>query len=42
MIGGTQGILGEWGVERSGNKYEGPVTVRDMLWLKEKTPLRCA
>ncbi len=24
MIGGTTGILGEWGVEREENRYEGP------------------
>ncbi len=28
MIGGTTGILGEWGVERADNKYEGPLPMR--------------
>jgi 1A family penicillin-binding protein len=28
MIGGTSGILGEWGVERSDNKYEGAIPLR--------------
>ncbi len=31
MVGGTGGILGEWGVERRGNHYEGPVTTRYAL-----------
>ena len=26
MIGGETGILGEWGVERADNRYEGPLT----------------
>jgi penicillin-binding protein 1A len=30
-IGGSMGILGEWGVERADNEYEGEVTVRDAL-----------
>ena len=25
MVGGQNGILGEWGVERAGNRYEGPI-----------------
>ena len=25
MVGGQSGILGEWGVERAGNHYEGPI-----------------
>ncbi len=25
MVGGQTGILGEWGVERAGNHYEGPI-----------------
>lgn len=33
MVGGAEGILGEWGVERSGNSYEGPVTTRYALAL---------
>ncbi|MFV0338448.1 MAG: transglycosylase domain-containing protein [Chthoniobacterales bacterium] len=28
MIGGSTGILGEWGVERADNTYEGPMTTR--------------
>jgi 1A family penicillin-binding protein len=28
MIGGTTGILGEWGVERADNQYEGPLPMR--------------
>jgi len=28
MIGGTTGILGEWGVERADNQYEGAVPMR--------------
>ena len=31
MIGGTTGILGEWGPEREDNRYEGPITARDAL-----------
>ena len=28
MIGGMTGILGEWGVERADNRYEGPIPMR--------------
>ncbi|HEY4781287.1 MAG TPA: PBP1A family penicillin-binding protein [Chthoniobacterales bacterium] len=31
MIGGTTGILGEWGVEREENRYEGPIPLRQVL-----------
>ena len=31
MIGGTTGILGEWGPERVDNKYEGTITAREAL-----------
>jgi 1A family penicillin-binding protein len=31
MIGGTTGILGEWGVERAENRYEGPIPLRQAL-----------
>ena len=31
MIGGTTGILGEWGPESSGNRYEGAMTARQAL-----------
>ncbi len=31
MIGGTTGILGEWGPERPDNRYEGPITAREAL-----------
>ncbi len=31
MIGGTTGILGEWGPERADNRYEGPITAREAL-----------
>ncbi len=31
MIGGDTGILGEWGVERADNEYEGPMPTRDAL-----------
>ncbi|MEM8954759.1 MAG: transglycosylase domain-containing protein [Verrucomicrobiota bacterium] len=31
MIGGTEGILGEWGVERDGNVHEGDITARRAL-----------
>jgi penicillin-binding protein 1A len=31
MIGGTTGILGEWGPESEDNRYEGPITVREAL-----------
>ncbi len=30
-IGGTTGILGEWGVERADNEYEGNITAREAL-----------
>jgi len=30
-IGGSAGILGEWGVERADNEYEGEVTAREAL-----------
>jgi len=31
MIGGSSGILGEWGIEKPENEYEGPVSLRDAL-----------
>ena len=31
MIGGTTGILGEWGPEDANNRYEGPITAREAL-----------
>ncbi|MDQ6623747.1 MAG: PBP1A family penicillin-binding protein [Verrucomicrobiota bacterium] len=31
MIGGTTGILGEWGPENPENRYEGPMTARQAL-----------
>ncbi|HEX4667029.1 MAG TPA: PBP1A family penicillin-binding protein [Chthoniobacterales bacterium] len=31
MIGGTTGILGEWGPENAGNRYEGQITAREAL-----------
>ncbi|MFA7343760.1 MAG: transglycosylase domain-containing protein [Terrimicrobiaceae bacterium] len=31
MVGGETGILGEWGVEKAENEYEGPITTRDAL-----------
>jgi 1A family penicillin-binding protein len=31
MIGGTTGILGEWGVESPENRYEGPIPMRKIL-----------
>src|SRR5438105_1403339 len=31
MIGGTTGILGEWGPEREDNRYEGAITARQAL-----------
>ena len=31
MIGGTTGILGEWGPEREDNRYEGAITAREAL-----------
>jgi len=30
-IGGTTGILGEWGVERAGNEYEGGIPVHEAI-----------
>ena len=31
MIGGTTGILGEWGPERADNRFEGPISARTAL-----------
>ena len=31
MVGGESGILGEWGVERADNEYEGPMPMREAL-----------
>ena len=31
MVGGETGILGEWGVEKVENDYEGPMTTREAL-----------
>jgi len=31
MIGGTTGVLGEWGPERADNEYEGPITAHEAL-----------
>ena len=31
MIGGTTGILGEWGPEDADNRYEGSITAREAL-----------
>lgn len=31
MVGGASGILGEWGVERPDNEYEGPIPTREAL-----------
>ena len=31
MIGGVEGILGEWGPERADNRYEGPIAAREAL-----------
>ncbi len=31
MIGGTTGVLGEWGVEKADNRYEGPIPAHDAL-----------
>jgi membrane peptidoglycan carboxypeptidase len=33
MIGGNAGILGEWGVERADNEYDGPIPTRAALAL---------
>ena len=35
MIGGTTGILGEWGVERPDNRYEGAMPMRRILALSK-------
>jgi 1A family penicillin-binding protein len=35
MIGGTTGILGEWGVERADNQYEGPLPMRRIFALSK-------
>lgn len=32
MVGGDSGILGEWGVERVNNEYEGPIPSREALF----------
>ena len=31
MVGGETGILGEWGVEKADNEYEGPIPAREAL-----------
>ena len=31
MVGGETGILGEWGVEKADNEYEGPMPLREAL-----------
>ncbi|HEY5778633.1 MAG TPA: transglycosylase domain-containing protein [Terrimicrobiaceae bacterium] len=31
MVGGDSGIVGEWGVEREENEYEGPIPAREAL-----------
>jgi membrane carboxypeptidase/penicillin-binding protein len=31
MIGGTTGLVPEWGVERADNRYEGPMSAREAL-----------
>ena len=36
MIGGTTGILGEWGVERADNQYDGPLPMRQHSCLVEE------
>ncbi len=41
-IGGTTGILGEWGVERAGNEYEGGITAREAIANGKRTPPPCA
>jgi 1A family penicillin-binding protein len=33
MVGGNAGILGEWGVERADNEYDGPIPTRAALAL---------
>jgi 1A family penicillin-binding protein len=35
MIGGTSGILGEWGVEREDNQYEGAIPLRQAFALSK-------
>ena len=35
MIGGTTGILGEWGVERADNRYEGAIPMRRIFALSK-------
>jgi 1A family penicillin-binding protein len=35
MIGGMTGILGEWGVERADNRYEGPLPMRKIFALSK-------
>jgi 1A family penicillin-binding protein len=35
MIGGTSGILGEWGVEKSDNRYEGAIPLRKAFALSK-------
>jgi 1A family penicillin-binding protein len=35
MIGGTTGILGEWGVESADNRYEGPIPMRRIFQLSK-------
>src|SRR5208337_3285559 len=35
MIGGMTGILGEWGVERADNRYEGPLPMRRVFALSK-------
>jgi len=35
MIGGTTGILGEWGVERADNRYEGAIPLRRIFALSK-------
>jgi len=35
MIGGTTGILGEWGVERADNRYEGAIPMRRVFALSK-------
>ena len=41
MIGGTTGILGEWGPENADNHYEGPITARAAL-ARRRTARRSA
>src|SRR5580700_4106799 len=37
MIGGMTGILGEWGVERADNQYEGPLPMRRIFALSKNS-----